>query len=78
MSRAESWINSRASGRIARPRVNRGLPAPLLVKYFRRKVGLQWQVYDHVAQHGAVHALNLIRNVAALADHGRLCFSGTC
>jgi chemotaxis protein methyltransferase CheR len=39
--------------------VNRGLPAPLLVKHFH-KVGLQWQVKDHVRNLMQFIELNLI------------------
>jgi chemotaxis protein methyltransferase CheR len=39
--------------------VNRGMPAPLLVKHFH-KVGLQWQVKDHVRNLMQFVELNLI------------------
>lgn len=41
--------------------VNRGLPAPLLVKYFQRQ-GLHWQVKDDLRQMVKFTELNLIGN----------------
>ena len=48
-----------ATGRYTQLEVNRGLPAPLLVKHFRRD-GQYWQVSDEVRAMVEFRALNLV------------------
>lgn len=47
------------SGRYSQLEVNRGLPAPLMVKYFT-KDGLEWQIKDELRQMIEFRELNLI------------------
>ena len=49
-----------AAGRYSQTEMNRGMPAALLVKYFRR-VGAEWQVIDAVRSMVEFRALNLAR-----------------
>jgi chemotaxis protein methyltransferase CheR len=53
------------SGRFTQLEVNRGLPAPLLVKYFERH-GLQWQLLDRVRAMVTFRQLNLARPLPAM------------
>jgi chemotaxis protein methyltransferase CheR len=48
------------SGRYSQLDVNRGLPAPLLVKYFRRD-GLQWELIEEVRRMVEFREFNLCR-----------------
>jgi chemotaxis protein methyltransferase CheR len=48
------------SGRFAQLEVNRGLPAPLLVKYFERK-DAHWEVKDSIRRMIRFEQLNLIK-----------------
>jgi chemotaxis protein methyltransferase CheR len=45
--------------------VNRGLPAPLLIKYFQ-KIGTQWQIKDELRRMVDFHQLNLAQAWPAL------------
>jgi chemotaxis protein methyltransferase CheR len=54
-----------AAGRYSQMEVNRGLPAPLLVRYFRRD-GQHWQIADEVRQMVEFRAMNLIQPWAPL------------
>jgi chemotaxis protein methyltransferase CheR len=49
-----------ALGRFSQLEVNRGLPAPTLVKHFRRD-GSYWQISDQIRQMVEFRALNLVR-----------------
>lgn len=53
------------NGRFSQLEVNRGLPAPLLLKYFT-KVGLDWQVKDELRGMIEFHELNLIERWPAM------------
>ena len=53
------------SGRYSQLEVNRGLPAPLLVKYFT-KVGMEWQVNDDIRGMVEFRELNLIERWPAM------------
>jgi len=53
------------SGTYSQLEVNRGLPAPMLVKYFR-KVGTHWQVSDELRSMVKVRLLNLAQPFGAL------------
>ncbi len=53
------------SGRYQQLEVNRGLPAPLLVKYFRR-AGLQWQLDDAVRWMVRFQAIDLRESMRSL------------
>lgn len=48
------------SGRYSQLEVNRGLPAPLLVKYFRQEAAA-WQLRDDIRAAVQFHELNLIK-----------------
>jgi chemotaxis protein methyltransferase CheR len=48
------------TGRYSQLEVNRGLPAPMLIKYFER-AGLEWQIKDSVRKLVQFEELNLIR-----------------
>lgn len=47
------------AGRYSQLEVNRGLPAPMLLKYFQ-KIGTEWQVADRLRKAVDVRPLNLI------------------
>lgn len=53
------------SGRFTQLEVNRGLPAPLLVKYFCRQ-GLEWEIDERVRRMVTFRRLNLARPFPAL------------
>lgn len=48
------------AGRYSQLEVNRGLPAPMLIKYFER-VGIEWSIKDSVRKLVQFEELNLIR-----------------
>ena len=52
-------------GRYSQLEVNRGLPAPLLVKYFQKQ-GTEWQVHERLRKFVDVRPLNLIEPWAAM------------
>jgi chemotaxis protein methyltransferase CheR len=54
-----------ARGRYTQMEVNRGLPAPLLVKYFRRQ-GLDWQLCEDVRDAVEFRQLNLAESWSGL------------
>lgn len=49
-----------ATGRYTQLEVNRGLPAPMLVRHFRRD-GAYWQLSDQIRQMVEFRALNLVK-----------------
>lgn len=49
-----------ATGRYTQLEVNRGLPAPMLVRHFRRD-GAYWQLNDQIRQMVEFRALNLVK-----------------
>jgi len=53
------------SGKYSQLEVNRGLPAPLLVKYFRR-AGLEWQLKDEVRRMVRFQPFDLRSSMRAL------------
>lgn len=55
---SSEMLGRAAAGRFSQLEVNRGLPTPLLVRYFRRE-GSQFQVSDEVRQMVEFRALNL-------------------
>jgi chemotaxis protein methyltransferase CheR len=55
---SESMLARARSGRYRQIEVNRGLPAPLLVKYFERS-GNEWKVHDHVRRMVEFSPMNL-------------------
>lgn len=79
---SSEMLGRAAAGRFTQLEVNRGLPAPLLVKYFRRD-GAAWQLSDQVRQMVEFRTLNLaqpwpfvpevdllfMRNVLIYFDH---------
>ncbi len=54
-----------AAGRFSQLEVNRGLPAPLLVRYFTRD-GSSWQISDEIRQMIEFRALNLVQRWSTL------------
>jgi chemotaxis protein methyltransferase CheR len=54
-----------AAGRYTQLEVNRGLPVPLLVKYFRRD-GAAWQITDEIRQMIEFRAMNLVQSWGAM------------
>ncbi len=61
-----------AAGRYSQLEVNRGLPAPYLVRYFRQVSG-QWEVRDEVRQLVEFRALNLVEPWPGLPPVDVLC-----
>ncbi len=62
---SQQMIDRVESGLYSQLEVNRGLPAPMLVKYFR-KVGTHWQVSDELRRMVKVKYLNLSQPFPAL------------
>lgn len=58
-------LDRAASGRYLQIEVNRGLPAPLLVKYFDR-AGLDWQLKDQVRRMVRFRALDLRQSLRGM------------
>ena len=57
-------------GRYSQLEVNRGLPASLLVKYFRQQ-GSDWQIAEDLRRRVEFQIVNLAENLAAAPAHGR-------
>lgn len=55
------------TGRFSQLEVNRGVPAPLLVKYFQR-LGVEWQVKDELRRMVEFRQLNLIDSWPSLPE----------
>ncbi len=55
------------AGRFSQLEVNRGVPAPLLVKYFQRH-GVEWQVKDELRKMIEVRQLNLVDSWPSLPE----------
>jgi len=55
------------AGRYSQLEMNRGLPAPLLVRHFSR-VGTQWQVNDDIKKHVRFQQMNLTSSYAGLGQ----------
>jgi chemotaxis protein methyltransferase CheR len=53
------------SGRYTQMEVNRGLPAPYLVKYFQR-AGMEWQIKDDIRRMVDYRELNLLEPLPAM------------
>ncbi len=62
---SEQVLDKARKGRYTQLEVNRGLPAPMLVKYFQRE-GLQWEVIEPVRKMVTFRKLNLIQPLPAL------------
>jgi chemotaxis protein methyltransferase CheR len=56
---SQEMLERARQGRYSQAEVNRGLPAQLLVKYFRRQ-GLEWELHDGVRRMVEFRPLNLI------------------
>jgi len=57
---SEEMLARARKGRFSQLEVNRGLPAPLLVKYFTRQ-GAEWQIKDELREMVEFRALNLVK-----------------
>jgi chemotaxis protein methyltransferase CheR len=57
---SETVLRAARAGTYAQHEVNRGLPAPLLIKYFRQ-AGKQWAIRDDIRSMVTFRSLNLIR-----------------
>ena len=57
----------RAQARFSQLEVNRGLPAPMLIKYFQRQ-GLEWQLKEEVRRLVEFRQLNLIEAIWGMAS----------
>lgn len=55
---SEEMLKRARAGIYSQLEINRGLPAPLLVKYFRKE-GAAWQIKDEIRGMVQFHALNL-------------------
>jgi chemotaxis protein methyltransferase CheR len=53
-----SMLERAATGRYSQLEVNRGLPAPMLVRWFERS-GMEWQLVDQVRRMVTFHQVNL-------------------
>ena len=60
-----AMLNRSKSGTYSQTEVNRGLPAPLLVKYFRQH-GTSWQISDKIRNMVSFFHHNLARDLATL------------
>lgn len=60
---AESVLERARRGRYSQLEVNRGLPAPYLIKYFTRH-GLEWQIKDEIRKMVKFERLDLRRGTA--------------
>lgn len=58
---SQEMVEKTTKGEYSQLEVNRGLPAPLLAKYFSRK-GVRWQVNDDVRKLLTCRTLNLLDN----------------
>jgi chemotaxis protein methyltransferase CheR len=58
---SKQMVERSRGGRYSQLEVNRGLPAPLLVKYFR-KDGLEWQVDDRLRSMIDFREMNLLQS----------------
>lgn len=54
-----AMVERARTGRYSQLEVNRGMPAPLLVKYFQRQ-GVEWQVKDEVRRMVEFRPMNLV------------------
>jgi chemotaxis protein methyltransferase CheR len=57
---AKDILEKARRGRVSQLEVNRGLPAPMLAKYFER-AGTEWQIKEHVRKLVQFSELNLVR-----------------
>ncbi len=64
---SETVLRAARAGTYAQHEVNRGLPAPLLIKYFRQ-AGKQWMIRDDIKSMVNFRSLNLIRPWPQLAS----------
>ena len=62
---SDEMIEKTRQGAYSELEINRGLPAPMMVKYFQR-VGLQWQVRPELRALVEVRKLNLVENWCGL------------
>jgi chemotaxis protein methyltransferase CheR len=62
---SEQILDRARAGRYMQIEVNRGLPAPYLVKYFRRE-GLEWQLKDEVRRMVRFQQLDLRQSLSTL------------
>lgn len=62
---SEDVLEKARAGRFSQIEMNRGLPAPLMAKYFRRE-GLQWELQPEIRAMASFVKLNLIEPWAAL------------
>lgn len=69
---SHEMLTRAAAGRFSQAEVNRGLPAPLLVKHFERD-GLDWVVKPAIRQMISFQRLNLIENWATLPTMDIIC-----
>ncbi|MDY7225467.1 CheR family methyltransferase [Hyalangium rubrum] len=58
---SESALNRARAGRYGQQEINRGLPARLLVKYFRQERG-QWTLHEDIRRRVEFRALNLVQD----------------
>lgn len=57
---SEEMLARAKEGRYSQLEVNRGLPAPMLLRYFRRD-GASWQVNDHIRSMVEFRRMNLVQ-----------------
>lgn len=62
---SQEMLEKAKSGAYSELEINRGLPAPLMVKYFQR-VGLQWQIKPEVRNMVEFRRLNLVESWGSL------------
>ncbi|MCA9058700.1 MAG: hypothetical protein KDA85_09380 [Planctomycetaceae bacterium] len=65
---SEEMVRRTREGAFSQFEVNRGLPAPMLVRWFDRK-GMQWQVKPELRQMIEARKMNLTENWSTLTQH---------
>lgn len=63
---SEEVLAKARAGRYTQLEINRGLPAPMLVKYFEKR-GLEWELQPRIRQMVRFETLNLMRPLPAMS-----------